>query len=46
MAEDDELGDMTKTNNPEAIDIDDDEEGTDEDEEVEGEFCDHSWQCI
>lgn len=35
MAEDDELGDATKTNNPEAIDIDDDEDATDEDEQVE-----------
>ncbi|GFR74170.1 pre-mRNA-splicing factor SYF1 [Elysia marginata] len=37
MAEDEELGDATKTNNPEAIDIDDDEDATDDEEQVEGE---------
>ena len=34
-ATEEELGEMTKTNNPEEIDIDDDEAGTDEDETIE-----------
>ena len=35
-ATEEELGELTKTNNPEEINIDDDDIATDEEEEIEG----------